>query len=78
VEVPCVVDVVERDGRRDQTSKVLGVRGAQRFGGSEGVDEEGCAAVYAVAYAVEDLVAWWGLEVPAVRGRVMLYFILIN
>lgn len=52
MEVPRVIDVVERDGRRGQTRKVLGVRGAQRFGGCEGVDEEGFAALDAVTQAV--------------------------
>ena len=52
MEVPRVVDVVEWDGRRGQTRKVFRVRGAQRFGGCEGVDEEGFAAVHAVTQAV--------------------------
>ena len=76
VEVPRGVDVVERDGRRGQTRKVLRVAGAQRFGGREGVDEEGFAAVHAVAQAVQDLETWRAFEVPgsAREERVIRFF----
>ena len=68
MEVPRVVDIMERDGRRDQSRKVHWVRSTQRLGGGEGVDEEGGTAVHAVAQAVQYLEPWRTFEVPA-RGR---------
>jgi hypothetical protein len=67
VEVPRVVDVLERDGRRDQSRKVHGVRSTQRLGSGEGVDEEGGTAVRVVAQAVQYLEPWRTFEVPVRR-----------
>ena len=65
MEVTRVVDAMERDGRRDQSRKVHGVRSAQRLGGSEGVNEEGYIAVHGVAKAVQYLEPWRTFDVPA-------------
>jgi hypothetical protein len=45
------------------------VCGTQRFGGCERVDEEGSAAVHAVAQAVQYLEAWRTFKVPAWERR---------
>jgi len=64
VEVPRIVDILECDGHRSQEGKVRGVRGTQFLRSGEGVDEEGCAAVHAIAQAVQYLEAWRTSEVP--------------
>ena len=69
MDVPRVVDVMERDGRRDQSRKVHGVRSAQRLGSGEGIDEEGGTAVHGVAQAVQYLEPWRTFEVPVSAGE---------
>lgn len=65
IEVVSIVDVLERNGSRCESSKRRRGVFAEGLCNVESIHKEGCPAFHLVSETVKDLIARWMVKVPA-------------